>query len=214
MKSPWDSQKPKLCWNVEFGLLLDLGLQWVLQISHKLMTDQGYSLLFLGLGQSVQKIRASCKRFALVWSMDEVDYWSENICCAEMRRRDTWDVSSRVENICSESEDVIDGLHRRELNTNCLSHKVSSQADLGIETVPLGFWGLSQKYWSCLQIWTMAFFALLPLLLRLCILLVDFTCPISVGEDGLGNYSRGWIQERGSKLMVSGTWRRWILCFG
>lgn len=44
----------KLCWNVEFGLLLDLDLQQVVQIVHRLMIDRPYSPLLLGFTQPIE----------------------------------------------------------------------------------------------------------------------------------------------------------------
>ena len=52
--SPLDSQMSKLCWNVEFGLLLDLDLQQVVQIVHRLMIDRPYSPLLLGFTQPIE----------------------------------------------------------------------------------------------------------------------------------------------------------------
>lgn len=78
-----------------------------------------------GFHSAYRDIMASLNKFSLIWIMDKVDSGSENILGLKGGGKLTWHISSHAENMDSESGDVLDGLHGGELNTDCLSAKVS-----------------------------------------------------------------------------------------
>jgi hypothetical protein len=77
-------------------------------------------------------IRAPHKEISLFWAVEKVDSRSENILGLRGGGKLTCDVPYHVENMDSESEDVLDGLqlHRKwKLRIDCPLDKISSKAE-------------------------------------------------------------------------------------